>query len=83
MALPLINRIITIVSAFALKMNTNSGGILSFLLFVGISIPIYFGITYGFDRHLGYRMLSFIKQNLSSLRGTWTERGSLSALVTK
>jgi len=66
--LPLINGIIMVVSMFALKMSINTGGILNFLLVLGIGILSCLGITYLFDRHLNYRMQSLIKQSLSSLR---------------
>ena len=68
--LPFINGIIIVISIFTLKMSINTGRILSFLSLVGIGTLICLGITYLFDRHLNYRMLLLIKQNLNSLRGS-------------
>lgn len=68
--LPSINGIIIVISIFALKISINTGGILSFLSLVGIGTLICLGITCLFDRHLNYRMLSLIKQNINSLRGS-------------
>lgn len=69
-ALPLIGGIVIIICIFALKMSINSDGIFGFLSLVGIGILLCLGITYLFDRHLDYKMVSLIKQNLSSLRGS-------------
>ncbi len=69
-ALPLIGGIVVIICIFALKMSINSDGIFGFLSLVGVGILLCLGITYLFDRHLGYKMVSLIKQNLSSLRGS-------------
>ena len=67
-ALPLINGIVMVSSIFALKIYTNTTGILTLFLLVGAGIFIYLGIAYLFDKHLNYRMQLLIKESLCSFR---------------
>lgn len=67
-ALPLINGIVMVSSIFALKIYTNTTGILTLFLLVGAGIFIYLGIAYLFDKHLNYKMQLLIKESLCSFR---------------
>lgn len=69
-ALPLINGTVMVSSIFALKVYTNTTGILTLFLLVGAGIFIYLGIAYLFDKHLNYKMQLLIKESLCSFRGS-------------
>jgi len=68
-AFSLVNGIIMASFIFALKVNVNSVGIWKFLLFLVVSVFIYFGIIYLSDRHLDYGTISLIKESLNLLKG--------------
>jgi len=67
-AFPLTGTIIMVLPIFFLKMHSViSIGILEFLMYIGLGILIYLGITYLFDRFLNYKMELIIRDSLYSL----------------
>ena len=68
--LPLINGTVMVSFIFALKVYTNTTGILTLFLLIGAGIFIYLGIAYLFDKHLNYKMQLLIKESLCSFAGS-------------
>ena len=65
--LPLINAVVISLCIYALKFYIDAANFLGFFALVGISIIIFFGINYLFDRYLNYGIRLLIKEGLHSL----------------
>ena len=64
--LPLLNGIIMALFIYALKFYIDAATFQGFIALIGISIIIFFGINYLFDRYLNYRIGILIKEGLRS-----------------
>ena len=64
--LPLLNGMIMALCIYALKSYIDAAALPGFIALIGISIIIFFGINYLFDRYLNYRITILIKEGLHS-----------------
>lgn len=64
--LPLLNGMIIALCIYAIKFYIDATTLPGFIALIGISIIIFFGINYLFDRYLNYRIGILIKEGLHS-----------------
>ncbi len=67
-SLPMLNGMIIALCIYALKFYINAATLSGFIVLIGISIIIFIGINYLFDRYLNYRMGLLIREGLRSFR---------------
>ena len=66
--LPLLNGMIIAICIYAIKFYIDAATFPGFIALIGISIIIFFGINYLFDRYLNYRMRLLVREVLRSFR---------------
>lgn len=69
-ALPLANGIIMVSAIVALKSYATTIGITTFFLLIAVSMLIYFGISYLFDRYFNYRIQLVLRESFGSFGPT-------------